>query len=295
MCPLAFLCLELKDGRIPQGLSSRLGYWKTEEFQKFSYPVSELLLAGLLEPMEYHLWQLTARMTELIFNKRNGWSLDDRLLFQNLAKRYIILNEEHRGLTACRITVHNLQHIAEDAYQFSHPDNYWCFPYERAVKRYVSISSNFKNMECSFAKREGYRELLKLLRGRIQPQEETNFKFDLEKASIYMHSLLFTITYMHIISCEVGSSKIKEAGYLAGGWHLMRTENRMCMCTFPLISSLILLKLNHQALSTADFLHFVLHHNQILLNFLFFNCCYCFFFFRCVPNPWKVPNISRKC
>ena len=58
----------------------------------------------------------------------------------------------------------------------------------------------------------------------------------------------------------------------------MRTENRMCMCTYPLISSLILLKLNHQALSTADFLHFVLHHNQILLNFLFFNCCYCFFF-----------------
>lgn len=193
-CPLAFLCLELKDGRIPQGLSSWLGYWKTEEFQKFSYPVSELLLAGLLEPMEYHLWQLTARMTELIFNKRNGWSLDDCLLFQNLAKRYIILNEEHRGLTACRITVHNLQHIPEDAYQFSHPDNYWCFPYERAVKRYVSISSNFKNMECSFAKREGYRELLKLLRGRIQPQEETKFKFDLEKASIYMHSLLFTIT-----------------------------------------------------------------------------------------------------
>lgn len=55
-----------------------------------------------------------------------------------------------------------------------------------------------------------------------------------------MHSLLFTITYMHIVSCEVGSSKIKEAGYLAGGWHLMRTENRMCMylSTYQLFNTL---------------------------------------------------------
>ena len=134
--------------------------------------------------MEYHLWQLTARMTELLFNKRNGWSLDDVLLFQSLAKRYIILNEEHRGHSACRITVHNIQHIPDDALRFSHPDNYWCFSFERAVKRYISISNNFKNMECSFAKREGYRELLKLMSRHIQPQEETRFKVDLEKASI---------------------------------------------------------------------------------------------------------------
>ena len=146
--------------------------------------MSELLLAGLLEPMEYHLWQLTARMTELIFNKRNGWSLDHVYLFQNLAKRYIILNEEHRGLAACRITVHNLQHIPDDALWFSHPDNFWCFSFERAVKRYVSISNNFKNMECSFAKRESYRELLKLMSTLIQPQEETTYKVDLEKVSI---------------------------------------------------------------------------------------------------------------
>ena len=139
------------------------------------------------------MWQLTARMTELIFNKRNGWSLEEVYLFQNLAKRYIILNEEQRGLTACRITVHNLQHIPEDVIRFSHPDNYWCYPFERAVKRYVGISSNFKNMECSFAKRESYRELLKLVRGTFLPQEETstcNYKIDLEKVSIYLHSTI---------------------------------------------------------------------------------------------------------
>lgn len=122
------LHLELKDGRMPHGLSSRLGYWKTEEFQKFSYPASEVILAGLLEPMDYHLWQLTVRMTELIFNHRNMWSHDDLQLFEHLAKRFIILNEEQQGLTSCRITVHNLQHISEDAYRFSHPDNYWCYP-----------------------------------------------------------------------------------------------------------------------------------------------------------------------
>ena len=84
-----FLHLELKDGRMPHGLSSRLGYWKTEEFQKFSYPASEVILAGLLEPMDYHLWQLTVRMTELIFNHRNMWSHDDLQLFEHLAKRFI--------------------------------------------------------------------------------------------------------------------------------------------------------------------------------------------------------------
>ena len=172
---------ELKDGRIPHGLSSRLGYWKTEEFQKFSYPASEVLLAGLLEPLDYHLWQLTVRMTELIFNHRNMWSHDDLQLFEHLAKRFIILTEEQRGLTTCKITVHNLQHISEDAYRFSHPDNYWCYPYERAVRRYVGISSNFKNIECSFAKRESFRELLKVVRATILPQEEPSFKVDLQK------------------------------------------------------------------------------------------------------------------
>lgn len=39
--------------------------------------------------------------------------------------------------------------------------------------------------------RESYRELLKLVRGTFLPQEETstcNYKIDLEKVSIYLHS-----------------------------------------------------------------------------------------------------------
>lgn len=194
---------------MPHGLSSRLGYWKTEEFQKFSYPASEVILAGLLEPMDYHLWQLTVRMTELIFNHHNMWSHDDLQLFEHLAKRFIILNEEQRGLTACRITVHNLQHISEDAYRFSHPDNYWCYPYERAVKRYVSISSNFKNIECSFAKRESFRELLKLVSATILPQEEPSFKVDLQKASLVIIPTAYLVVRFVLYTTETGGLRIQ--------------------------------------------------------------------------------------
>ena len=120
-------------------------------------------------------------MTELIFNHRM-WTHDELSLFNNLANRFIILNEEELGLLACRITVHNLMHISQDAYRFSPPDNFWCFSFERAVKRYVSISNNFKNKECSFAKRESYREQLKLVNATIvKPQENPCYTIDLRK------------------------------------------------------------------------------------------------------------------
>ena len=32
------LPLELKNGRIPEGISKRMGNWKTEEIQKFVFP-----------------------------------------------------------------------------------------------------------------------------------------------------------------------------------------------------------------------------------------------------------------
>ena len=72
-------------------------------------------------------------MTELVFNKRDGWSHDDAKLFRIIAARYLILLEESKGLAACTITAHNLLHVNEDAMRFSHPDNFWCFNFERAV------------------------------------------------------------------------------------------------------------------------------------------------------------------
>lgn len=208
-----FIALELKDGRVPHGTSSRLGFWKTEEFQKFCFPASEVILAGLLEPQEYHIWQLVTRMTEMTFNKRNGWSHDDVVLFEKLAKRYIILLEEQRGVTACRVTVHNLLHIPGDALRFSHPDNYWCFPFERAVKRYIGHTSNFKNKECSFAQRESYRELLKLLSSKLGVYDVTNYTIDLKK--MCTKSLEVAKKISNMVSGEQANSYIE--GVLVGG------------------------------------------------------------------------------
>lgn len=65
--------LELKDGRIPEGITSRLGYWKAEELQKFTFPASEYVLSGILPDDHYCVWKLIVRITEMLFSYgRNG-------------------------------------------------------------------------------------------------------------------------------------------------------------------------------------------------------------------------------
>ena len=127
-------------------------------------------------------------MTELVFSKRDGWSPDDATLFDIIAKRYLILTEESMGLTACTITIHNLLHVREDAMRFSHSDNFWCFNFERAVKCYVRIPSNFKNFLCSFAKRESRLKvkLLKVISSNVKSNRslQTSTRVDLEKVSL---------------------------------------------------------------------------------------------------------------
>ena len=108
--------------------------------------------------------------------------------------------EDERGqnaLAPCMI-IHNQTPVVFP--KFSHPDNYWCYPYERAVKRYVSVSSNFKNAECSFAKRESFRELLKLVSATVLPQEVFSFKVDLQKASLlHVNAIIIVaiLSYMY--------------------------------------------------------------------------------------------------
>ena len=178
-CVLSFYT-ELKDGRVPKGFNSRFAFWKAEELHKFAFPTSEVIIGDLLEEMDFHMWQLIVRMTELVFGKRDGWNHEDVNVFAKLAKRYLILIEEQRGLTACVITAHNLIHIPGDAMRFSHPDNFWCFAFERAVQRYVKTNCNFKNIECSYAKREARRELLKHL-GYTESQLERQYRIDVDK------------------------------------------------------------------------------------------------------------------
>ena len=142
-----FYYAELKDGRVPQGVTKRIGYWKAEEFRKFSYPASEYVLGGLLPDCYYHAWIGIVRITEMIFNTgRNGWTADDSELITRLIKRHNIITEESEGLKSCVVTLHNLIHLPEDIANFSSLDNYWCYSFERAVKKYVERSSNCKNL-----------------------------------------------------------------------------------------------------------------------------------------------------
>lgn len=146
--------------------------------------------------MDFHLLQLTARMVELVFEKRDVWEIGDVLLFKAMAMRYMILIEECKGLTACLVTAHLLQHTADDAIRFSHPDNFWCFAYERAVKRYVKSPINFKGTEVTYAKRETRREVLKLHQSLLELQdnhEDGKFEYDLEK--VLLHKIFFISSY----------------------------------------------------------------------------------------------------
>ena len=141
-----------------------MGFWKAEEYQKFTFPASEYVLGGLLPDKEYHVWILMVRITELVFScGRSGWTAESLDLLQRLIWRHNILTEENEGFSRCVISMHNLLHLNEDIMRFSSPDNYWCFVFERAVHTYVVRSSNKKNLECTFAKAESRRELLKFI------------------------------------------------------------------------------------------------------------------------------------
>ena len=145
--------VELKSGRIPEGVTKRLGYWKAEEFRKFTYPASECILGGISPDADYHVWITLVRITELVYNTgRNGWSHDGVKLLKNLIARHNILTEETEGIKSCVVTLHNLLHLPDDIERFSSPDNYWCYVFERAVKGYIERSSNFKNFKIYFCK-----------------------------------------------------------------------------------------------------------------------------------------------
>ena len=148
-----------------------MGFWKAEEFQKFAYPISEVLLGGLLTNEHFEAWECLARIVEFLYCQgRNGWTVDSAAVFQQIVLRYNISLEESQGLRACHLVNHNLTHIHEDVLNFGTPDNYWCYNFERAVQRYVTISNNHKNIEVTFARTELRREILKV-RSSLKIQE----------------------------------------------------------------------------------------------------------------------------
>lgn len=167
---------EFTCGRQPVGFDTRRGHWKAEEYKKFAFPSSEVVLDGLLPEPEFEIWTNIARLTEMHFySGRSGWSQEDISNSYKLSARFNILVEEIQGLGMCVVTNHNLLHIPEDIKRFSSTDNFWCFPFERAVKKYTSRSNNCKHIEVTYAKAEARREFLKVnpsigpLEGQDQP------------------------------------------------------------------------------------------------------------------------------
>jgi len=156
--------VELKSGRIPEEVTERLGHWKAEDLQKFVYPISEVILDGLLPDEYYHAWITLVRITELIYNKgRKSLTSDDQEILKRLIARHNILTEETEGLKSCVVTLHNLIHLPDDIERFGPPDNFWCYVFERAVKGYKHHSSNAKHLEYTFARAECRKEFFKFM------------------------------------------------------------------------------------------------------------------------------------
>ena len=156
---------EMRASCCPSGITARLGYWKAEDFRKFCFPASEVILNDQMPAKEFQCWTLLVQMTQMVFNccRFCGWREQDIELFRNVAWRHNIMVEETFGLDACVVTEHNLVHVADDICRFSSPDNYWVFDLERAVKRYVNQSTNHRNIEKTYSDSETRREVLQNL------------------------------------------------------------------------------------------------------------------------------------
>ena len=159
------------------------------------FPASEVIFQELIgnkfRNEHYNLLQLLARITEMVFNFRDGWSEDMLKTFDSLVKRFVIMLEETTGQWECTITAHNLLHIVEDIVRFGLPDNFWCWYFERAVKTYKHISTNHKNLELSFAKTEMRRELVKFMNFLTSPTPESDVQVKVET----------NLNYSFLISC----------------------------------------------------------------------------------------------
>ena len=155
---------EMRASKYPSGIMSRLGYWKAEDYQKFCFPASEVILYDQMPADEFQCWSLLVEMVTMVFNccRTHGWTYRDIKLFIKLAWHHNILVEEVFGLEACVVTELNLIHVADDMYRFSSPD-YWVFDLERAVKRYVNQSTNRRNIEKMYSDNETRREVLQNL------------------------------------------------------------------------------------------------------------------------------------
>ena len=163
---------------------------------KFAFPGSEALLDGLLSDKEFDRWTNVARLTEMHFySGRFGWSHEEVSTSYKLSARFNILVEEYQGLNMCVVTNHNLLQIAEDINGFSSTDNFWCFAFERAVKKYTSRPSNCKHIEVTYARAEARREFLKQLSTHLSHE-------NYQKPCVHICCKLATCSWSQLYVCN---------------------------------------------------------------------------------------------
>lgn len=64
-CLYNYSCLvpaQLKAGRVPNHISSRMRYWAAEEYKKFAFPASPGILRDILPKEDYRIWFLLHKM-----------------------------------------------------------------------------------------------------------------------------------------------------------------------------------------------------------------------------------------
>ena len=130
-----------------------------------------------------------------------------------------------QGLKSCKVTDHNLLHLLEDVERFSSPDNYWCFPFEQVVNKYIEWSSNKKNIEHTFAKAESQREFLKFFREQSQPRDVISDLSAGELVSFLatFHVQFYSFYTLPLILIQVCASSIKKAQQVARVHPLLST------------------------------------------------------------------------
>ena len=160
-----------------------------EDYSRFAFPASEVVLAGLLNESQMESWLCIARMEEFLLNHaRNGWTEEEAHTFHEMALRYAVHVEEEWGPQNCLTTLHNPQHFKEDIQRFGGLDNYSCWVKERAVKRYIRQSNDHKNIEVTFAATEVRREVLRIRRNeehRVQEAKVDHWFVIIAKNIIY--------------------------------------------------------------------------------------------------------------
>ena len=64
---------ELKDGRVPDGITRRLVGGR--RISKFVFPALECVLGGVLSELHYSVWVALVRITEMVYSiQREGWN-----------------------------------------------------------------------------------------------------------------------------------------------------------------------------------------------------------------------------